>query len=154
MADWVYLIIGVAVLGVALVVGLLSSGRGRRVTPPRADADVIAAPPAEAEVAAPREAPSPALTLEKPEGTASRVTRLRQRLARSQGGLGRGLLALLSRDRLDEDTWEEIEDSLLTADIGVGPTQELVERLRTRLRVEGSAAAPAKDVLRDRKSVV
>ena len=63
--------------------------------------------------------------------------RLRQRLAGSQGTLGRGLLALLSRDRLDEDTWESIEDTLLTADIGVAPTQELVERLRTRLRVEG-----------------
>ena len=70
-------------------------------------------------------------------GTASRLVRLRQRLAGSQGTLGRGLLALLSRDRLDEDTWESIEDTLLTADIGVAPTQELVERLRTRLRVEG-----------------
>ena len=45
---------------------------------------------------------------------------------------------LLSRDRLDEDTWEEIEDTLITADVGVGPTQELVEKLRTRLRVEGA----------------
>ena len=44
---------------------------------------------------------------------------------------------LLSRDRLDEDTWEEIEDTLITADVGVAPTQELVERLRTRMRVEG-----------------
>jgi fused signal recognition particle receptor len=75
--------------------------------------------------------------------------RLRQRLSRSQGALGRGLLALLSRDRVDEDTWEEIEDTLLTADIGVGPTQELVERLRTRLRVEGSDGTSVHDVLRE-----
>ena len=68
--------------------------------------------------------------LEKPEGTASRLVRLRSRLSRSQGGLGKGLLALLSRDRLDEDTWEAIEDTLLTADIGVAPTQALVEKLR------------------------
>ena len=54
--------------------------------------------------------------------------RLRQRLAGSQGGLGRGLLALLSRERLDEDTWESIEDTLLTADLGVAPTQQVVER--------------------------
>ena len=79
--------------------------------------------------------------LERPERPASRLVRLRQRLARSQGALGRGLLGLLSRDRLDEDTWEAIEDLLLTADIGVQPTQELVERLRTRLRVEGADAA-------------
>ena len=67
-------------------------------------------------------------TLERPEGTASRLVRLRQRLARSQGALGRSLLALLSRERLDEATWEDIEDTLITADVGVGPTQELVEQ--------------------------
>ena len=88
-------------------------------------------------------------TLERPEGVASRLVRLRQRLSRSQGTLGRGLLALLSRERIDEDTWEEIEDLLITADIGVGPTQELVGRLRTRLRVEGAAAAPVRQVLRE-----
>jgi fused signal recognition particle receptor len=144
MGDWLFLIIGIAVLAVVGVVGLLSSGRRRRVEPPRARTDVITTPPpTEADVEAPaaepvEEAPAPP-TIETPEGTASRLTRLRQRLARSQGGLGRGLLALLSRDRLDEDTWESIEDTLLTADVGVKPTQELVENLRTRLRVESDA---------------
>ncbi len=88
-------------------------------------------------------------TLERPEGSASRLVRLRQRLAGSQGGLGRGLLALLSRDRLDEDTWEQLEDILLTADVGVGPTTELVDRLRARLRIEGTAASEAREVLRE-----
>jgi fused signal recognition particle receptor len=98
---------------------------------------------------APAEAPVEAPTLEKPESASSRLVRLRQRLARSQGGLGRGLLALLSRDRLDEDTWEEIEDTLITADVGVGPTQELVEKLRTRLRVEGTPESELRSVLRE-----
>jgi len=62
--------------------------------------------------------------------------------------LGRGLLALLSRETIDEDTWEEIEDTLITADVGVGPTQELVDRLRTRMRVEGNASASVRDILR------
>ena len=83
-----------------------------------------------------------------PNAPASRLVRLRQRLAGS-GTLGRGLLGLLSRDQLDEDTWEAIEDLLLGADIGVQPTQELVERLRTRLRVEGGAIADARTVLRE-----
>jgi fused signal recognition particle receptor len=142
MGDWLFLIIGIAVLGAVLVVGLLSGSRRRRVEPPRGGTDVITTPPpTEAEVEAPTETATTAVVpeVEKPEGTASRLTRLRQRLARSQGGLGRGLLALLSRDRLDEDTWESIEDTLLTADVGVKPTQELVENLRTRLRVEGDA---------------
>ncbi len=154
MGDWLYLIIGIAVLGVALLVGLLTSGRRGRVEPPRGGTDVIAPPAPEAGVEAPVEVPpvvvEPAApTLERPEGTASRLVRLRQRLAASQGSLGRGLLALLSRDRLDEDTWESIEDTLLTADIGVGPTQELVERLRTRLRVDGNEGGDPRGVLRE-----
>ncbi|MEV6550722.1 signal recognition particle-docking protein FtsY [Streptomyces sp. NPDC051597] len=86
---------------------------------------------------APVEAPA-APAIEVPEPTAGRLVRLRARLARSQNSLGKGLLTLLSRDNLDEDTWEEIEDTLLTADVGVAPTQELVERLRERVRVLGT----------------
>ena len=152
MGDWIFLIVGIAVLGVAALVGLLTAGRRRRVEPPRGGTDVITRPPVEAPTEAPAEAPvevEPAPTLEKPESTASRLVRLRQRLAGSQGGLGRGLLALLSRDRLDEDTWESIEDTLLTADVGVAPTQELVERLRARIRVDGVQDGQVRDVLRE-----
>ncbi|MFG2680100.1 signal recognition particle-docking protein FtsY [Streptomyces sp. NPDC048392] len=76
--------------------------------------------------------------IEVPEPTAGRLVRLRARLSRSQNALGKGLLTLLSREHLDEDTWEEIEDTLLTADVGVLPTQELVERLRERVKVLGT----------------
>ncbi|WP_328488998.1 signal recognition particle-docking protein FtsY [Streptomyces zaomyceticus] len=76
--------------------------------------------------------------IEIPEPTAGRLVRLRARLAGSQNSLGKGLLTLLSREHLDEDTWEEIEETLLTADVGVAPTQELVERLRERVRVLGT----------------
>ncbi|MEU3276713.1 signal recognition particle-docking protein FtsY [Streptomyces antibioticus] len=76
--------------------------------------------------------------IEIPEPTAGRLVRLRARLSRSQNALGKGLLTLLSREHLDEDTWEEIEDTLLTADVGVMPTQELVERLRERVKVLGT----------------
>ncbi len=75
--------------------------------------------------------------LDVPEPTAGRLSRLRGRLARSQTTLGRGLFALLSRDTLDDATWEEVEDTLLTSDMGVGATTELVERLKTRVRVGG-----------------
>lgn len=153
LGDWLYLIIGIAVVGVLMLVGLLTGRRGKAPSVPGQGTDVIAPPPTEADVETPTETPvEPALekpALEKPEGTASRLVRLRQRLAGSQGTLGRGLLALLSRDRLDEDTWESIEDLLLTADIGVVPTTQLVERLRSRLRVEGGQDTDARAVLRD-----
>ena len=88
----------------------------------------------------------PRLALEEPEPTAGRLIRLRSRLARSNSAVGKGLLSLLSRDKLDEDTWEEIEEVLLTSDLGIGPTQELVEALRTRTRVLGTRTP---DELRD-----
>ena len=86
---------------------------------------------------APPEAPA-APEVELPEPAVGRMVRLRARLARSQTALGKGLLTLLSREHLDEETWEEVEDTLLTADVGVAPTQELVERLRERVRVLGT----------------
>ncbi|MFF0741948.1 signal recognition particle-docking protein FtsY [Streptomyces sp. NPDC004111] len=98
--------------------------------PGATETPVVVEPPVE-------EAPE-APALDVPEPTAGRLVRLRARLARSQNSLGKGLLTLLSRDNLDEDTWEEIEDTLLTADVGVAPTQELVERLRERVRVLGT----------------
>jgi fused signal recognition particle receptor len=75
--------------------------------------------------------------LERPAPVAGRLVRLRERLARSNSALGRGLLALLSRDTIDEETWEEVEDTLLLADLGVGPAGELVDRLRSRVRTLG-----------------
>ena len=157
MGDLLYLIIGVVVVAALVVGGLLVSGR-RRVKGPTAGTDIIS-PPAEASAEASADAPPAELdepgpaasvtTLERPEGTASRLVRLRQRLAGSQGGFGRGLLGLLSRERLDEDTWEAIEDTLITADVGVAPTQQLVANLRTRLRVDGKEGGASRAVLRD-----
>ncbi|WP_069814978.1 signal recognition particle-docking protein FtsY [Streptomyces sp. TP-A0874] len=105
---------------------------------PRRTIEEVDLPPSGATVAeAPVEvAPPPAI--EVPEPTAGRLVRLRARLSRSQNTLGKGLLTLLSREHLDEETWEEIEDTLLTADVGVTPTQELVERLRERVKVLGT----------------
>ncbi|MGC2940767.1 MULTISPECIES: signal recognition particle-docking protein FtsY [unclassified Brevibacterium] len=75
---------------------------------------------------------------EVPTEPAGRLVRLRERLAKSNSGLGRGLLNLLSRDNLDESAWEEIEDTLILADVGVEPTTELVDRLRERVKVLGT----------------
>ncbi|MEU2504589.1 signal recognition particle-docking protein FtsY [Streptomyces sp. NPDC007863] len=100
-------------------------------------AEAPEAPEAEAPAVEEPEAPA-APEIEVPEPTAGRLVRLRARLARSQNSLGKGLLTLLSREHLDEDTWEEIEETLLTADVGVAPTQELVERLRERVKVLGT----------------
>jgi fused signal recognition particle receptor len=133
------ILLGVLVLGgVGLVVPRLR--RRREVPPPLVVPDelppLIEAPEAERPATEPPVITEP--LIEAPEPTAGRLVRLRARLSRSQSVLGRGLLAVLSRDHLDEDAWEEIEDSLITADVGVEPTRVIVERLRERVRVLGS----------------
>ncbi|GLV52952.1 signal recognition particle receptor FtsY [Thermobispora bispora] len=76
--------------------------------------------------------------IEVPPPSAGRMVRLRSRLARSQNVIGRGLLELLSRDRLDDEVWDEIEETLITADVGVAPTRAMVENLRTKVKVLGT----------------
>ena len=83
-------------------------------------------------------APPARPTLEKPPPSAGRMVRLRARLARSQSGFGTALLGLLSRERLDDDTWDEIEEVLITADVGVTPARQIVSDLRTKVKVEGT----------------
>lgn len=80
----------------------------------------------------------PPVTIEVPEPALGRMARLRARLARSNTAIGRGLLALLSSGKLDDATWEEMEDTLLLADVGIAGATDLVERLKTRVAVEGT----------------
>jgi len=96
-----------------------------------------AAPPLEP-TAPPAPPAPPEPTLEKPPPSAGRMVRLRGRLARSQTAFGVALLSLLSSGKLDDETWDEIEEVLITADMGAGPATGLVERLRTEVKVAGT----------------
>jgi len=106
--------------------------------PPQVPAGPPAPPaPPEAPVEAPPAVPVE-IAPEIPAPTAGRLVRLRSRLSRSQGALGKGLLALLSRDHLDDEAWEDLEETLIRADVGVDATQDIVTRLRERSRVLGT----------------
>ena len=111
---------------------------------------VNAAPPQPPDVEVPDiELVPEAPEFEQPEAPESRLIRLRRRLAGSNSPLSRGLLLLITRDRIDEDTWEEFEETLITSDLGVAPTTELVDSLRSKLRVEGiSEQGEARAILR------
>ena len=78
------------------------------------------------------------LGFEVPDSAIGRMHRLRARLARSNNAIGKGLLSLLGRENLDSDTWDEIEETLLAADLGVAPTMELMEKLRVAVQIEGN----------------
>ncbi|MES9371254.1 signal recognition particle-docking protein FtsY [Cutibacterium acnes] len=86
--------------------------------------------------------------VEAPEAPGSRMARLRRRLANSNNALARGSAELLSADKLDDDAWDDFETTLITSDLGVGPTTELVEKLRSELAIDGiSDPAHAREVL-------
>ncbi len=111
--------------------------------PPSAQAPEsgTAAPPAEVTAPPPvTEPPAPAApAVEKPPPSAGRMVRLRSRLARSQTAFGSALLSLLSSGKLDEQTWEEIEEILITADMGAAPAAHIVDLLRTEVKVAGTS---------------
>ena len=140
---WIVLAI-VVVAAIATTAFVFVRGRTKPPAAPTATPPVetvpVEVPPPVPEVEVPEvEVPEVEVPeVEVPEPTAGRLQRLRARLARSQSTLGRGLLSVLSRDQLDDETWDEVEEALLGADVGVGATAEIVERLRTRTKVLGT----------------
>ena len=91
----------------------------------------------EAQPAAPEQESFPG-SLETPEPAQGRMQRLRSRLAKS-GSFGKMLLGVLGRGDLSAEDWEEIEDTLLLADLGIAATDELMEELRTQAKVLGTS---------------
>ena len=84
--------------------------------------------------------------------TAGRLERLRGRLSKSQNAFGRSMLGLLGGGDLDEASWEEVEDTLLIADLGPVTTASVIEHLRAQMaassvRSEAEARAVLREVL-------
>jgi fused signal recognition particle receptor len=107
------------------------------IAPPASDVGAIAPPAPDVGAIAP------------PEG---RLERLRGRLAKSQNAFGRSMLGLLGGGDLDEASWDEVEDTLLIADLGPVTTASVIEHLRARLaatsvRTEAEARAILREVL-------
>ncbi|SDL49304.1 fused signal recognition particle receptor [Glycomyces sambucus] len=134
---WIWLV--AAVVAIAVVIGVVLAVRGRSKPAPveTAEPEPQVETPEAVEAAAPKAAPA-APVIEAPEPVAGRLVRLRSRLARSNNALGKGLLALLASDRLDDDVWDEVEETLLTADVGMADTTAVVERLREQVKVLGT----------------
>jgi fused signal recognition particle receptor len=163
---WEWLIVAGAVLAVVVGLGVafLRPGRGaperQLPTPPKPEPSgdeggggVLApprptptptptvpstptAPPVEEDVFVEDVLDTP--VLDRPDTAVGRLQRLRARLARSNTALGKGLLNLLTRGGLDETVWEEVEDTLISADLGIEASTELVDALRTQVKVAGT----------------
>ncbi len=120
---------------------------------PAAEAPITEPPveaPPSSNGAAPAVTPAPPAAPSDIAPAEGRMERLRGRLARSRTGLGQGLLGLLGAGELDEESWEDVEATLLQADLGPEMTVELVETLRTELARRGVRTQDqARQLLRD-----
>lgn len=115
------------------------------VVPPEVAEEEIPAPSTETVTAT----PEPVAPVERIDPAAGRLDRLRGRLARSQNTVGQGLLGLLGAGDLDEDAWEEIEDTLIMADLGSATTELVVDRLRAEIATrQVRTEAEVRDLLR------
>jgi signal recognition particle-docking protein FtsY len=150
VADLIYALIGVVVVGggTAAVIPLVRSRRqhpdGHGPGPEPGGATAVGT--LERDEPAPGAlaledvvvAPAPSTVIEKPPPSAGRLIRLRSRLARSHSAIGSVLLNLISTGKLDDQAWEAMEDVLITSDMGVGPARDLVDQLRTEVKVVGT----------------
>ena len=112
-----------------------------------ADAESVspAAKPAAAE-----STPEPAKT-ETPESVVSRLTRLKAKLAKSGNPFGKALFDILAKDNLSESDWEDVEGTLLLADVGAETSAQLVDDLKTDARITGKAdPAEVRATLKDK----
>ncbi|KAA8829901.1 signal recognition particle-docking protein FtsY [Bifidobacterium tissieri] len=102
---------------------------------PELEPESEAAPKSEPATApVPESEPAP---VAKPEPAASRFERLKARLAKSANPFGKALFSILTQDNLSESDWEDVEDTLLLADVGAEASEQLVDELRKDARITG-----------------
>lgn len=89
--------------------------------------------------------------VETPEAAGTRMQRLKARLSKSGNPFGRALFNILAKDQLSEADWEDVEDTLLLADVGAEASEQLVEELRDDARIAGqSDPAEVRAALKDK----
>ncbi len=89
--------------------------------------------------------------VETPEAAGTRMQRLKARLSKSGNPFGKALFNILAKDQLSEADWEDVEDTLLLADVGAEASEQLVEELRNDARIAGqSDPAEVRAALKDK----
>ena len=106
---------------------------------------------APASSSAAEESQEPKAAVETPEAAGSRMQRLKARLSKSGNPFGKALFNILAKDQLSESDWEDVEDTLLLADVGAEASEQLVDELRNDARIAGqSDPAEVRAALRDK----
>lgn len=108
-------------------------------------------PSASAAAPAAEKSPVAKTVVETPEAAGTRMQRLKARLSKSGDPFGKALFNILAKDQLSEADWEDVEDTLLLADVGAEASEQLVEELRNDARIAGqSDPAEVRAALKDK----
>lgn len=108
-------------------------------------------PSASAAAPAAEKSPVAKTVVETPEAAGTRMQRLKARLSKSGNPFGKALFNILAKDQLSEADWEDVEDTLLLADVGAEASEQLVEELRNDARIAGqSDPAEVRAALKDK----
>ena len=154
----IVVILILAVLGFLILAGAIAMSRGRNrgveLEPPptpeldersptgRLEPPLRTAEPAQADQALIDQveealAPTPTIEVEEAPAEVAVRPRFRDRLSKARGLFAGYVGSILSRSAIDDETWEELEEALVRADVGVGLTTEVLDDLRSRVRSEG-----------------
>lgn len=140
------LIAFIALFVLLIAAGTLVSSARRRdsgiLEPPAERPVEMPSPPQEAGAAeeeseAAEEAEPSVETQERQVETVGERPRFRDRIGKARGLFGGYLGAIRGRAGIDDDTWDDLEEALIRADVGVATTTSLLDDLRARVKSEG-----------------
>ncbi len=158
--ELLLIVVAVLVIAAVAIVPLVAGRRGRHEDEQSGGTTVIDREPPPPEQPPPPGPPAPPEEGEGPPGEPPGVAtateeviaprrRFRERLGRSRAAIAQGMSGLLTRGAGDEEAWEELEEALLSADVGVATATELIERLRDRARAERASGPRLRELLRE-----
>jgi fused signal recognition particle receptor len=158
--ELLLIVVAVLVIASVAIVPLVTGRRGRHEDEQSGGTTVIDREPRPPEQPPPPGPHAPSEEGEGPPGEPPGVAtateeviaprrRFRERLGRSRAAIAQGMSGLLTRGAGDEEAWEELEEALLSADVGVATATDLIERLRDRARAEHASGPRLRELLRE-----
>jgi fused signal recognition particle receptor len=135
--EWIFLVLAVAVLVFGIGVLVVNRRRSASIQAPTTPAPRPVGPPPKAlgvDVLEPEVADADAVIVVEPEPV--KPVSLRERLAKARAAFAGAFTGVLGRSTISDETWIDLEEALLRADVGLGVTEALLDDLRTRVKAK------------------
>jgi fused signal recognition particle receptor len=135
--EWIFLVLAVAVLVFGIGVLVVSRRRSAAVSAPARPVPRPVPPPPEAGAAGGTATVDADAVIESPapvEVPPVKPASLRDRLGKARAAFTGAFSGLLGRPAIDDETWMDLEEALLRADVGLGVTEALLDDLKARVK--------------------